>query len=172
MFNFDGSKVLKDFKLDSIHQFKVESIEGAEIDFARFAGRKIMVVNVASECGFTPQYQQLQELYSEFKDKLVIVGFPSNDFGGQEPGSNEEIKAFCTRRYGVTFPLGAKVEIKGPDAHPLYHWLTEKSRNGVSDAEVRWNFHKFLLDEHGCLVKDLPSSVSPLDEPVLDWISA
>ena len=108
MFNFDGSKVLKDFKLDSIHQFKVESIEGAEIDFARFAGRKIMVVNVASECGFTPQYQQLQELYSEFKDKLVIVGFPSNDFGSQEPGSNEEIKAFCTRRYGVTFPLGAK----------------------------------------------------------------
>jgi len=129
-----------------------------------------MVVNVASECGFTPQYQQLQELYQEFRDKLVIVGFPSNDFGGQEPGTNEAIRAFCTQRYGVDFPLAAKINIKG-SPHPIYQWLTQKTRNGVADSEVRWNFHKYLLDENGHLIQDLPSSVSPLDEPILDWLN-
>lgn len=156
--------------MDSIHQFKVEGIEGSEINFADFSGKKIMVVNVASECGFTPQYQQLQELYQEFRDKLVIVGFPSNDFGGQEPGTNEAIRAFCTQRYGVDFPLAAKINIKG-SPHPIYQWLTQKARNGVADSEVRWNFHKYLLDENGHLIQDLPSSVSPLDEPILDWLS-
>lgn len=131
-----------------------------------------MIVNVASECGYTPQYQQLQELYEEFIDKLVIVGFPSNDFGGQEPGSNEEIRAFCTQRYGVTFPLSTKVSVKGSGAHPLYRWLTRKAENSVADSEVQWNFQKYLLDENGHLVKHLPSSVSPLDEVVLDWLSS
>lgn len=154
----------------SIHQFKVEGIEGSEINFADFEGKKIMVVNVASECGFTPQYQQLQALYQEFRDRLVVVGFPSNDFGGQEPGTNEAIQAFCTQRYGVDFPLAAKIKIKG-SPHPVYQWLTQKSQNGVADSEVRWNFHKYLLDENGHLFKDLPSSVSPLDEPILDWLN-
>lgn len=158
--------------MHSIHQFKVTGIEGEEIDFAQFKGKKIMVVNVASECGFTPQYQQLQELYEEFQDKLMIVGFPSNDFGGQEPGTNEEIRAFCTLRYGVDFPLTAKITIKGSNMHPVYQWLTQKTQNAVADSEVHWNFHKYLLDESGHLVKSFPSVVSPLDEKILSWLES
>ncbi|MFN7115512.1 MAG: glutathione peroxidase [Saprospiraceae bacterium] len=158
--------------MHSIHQFKVQGIEGNEIDFAQFAGKKIIIVNVASECGYTPQYQQLQELYDEFQDKLVIVGFPSDDFGGQEPGTNEEIQAFCEIRYGVRFPLSAKITIKGTSVHPVYQWLTQKSQNGVADSEVRWNFYKYLLDENGQLVKSFPSGVSPLDEQILDWLQS
>jgi len=156
----------------SIHQFKVRGIEGSEIDFAQYKGKKLIIVNVASECGYTPQYQQLQELYNEFQDKLEIVGFPSNDFGGQEPGTNEEIQAFCEVRYGVTFPLSAKITVKEPNAHPIYQWLTHENKNGVADSEVRWNFHKYLLDENGQLVKSLPSAVSPLDEQILDWLNS
>lgn len=114
----------------------------------------------------------MQELYDEFQNKLEIVGFPSNDFGGQEPGKNEEIQAFCEIRYGVTFPLSAKITIKGTDVHPVYQWLTQKNQNGVADSEVRWNFYKYLLDENGQLVKSLPSSVSPLDEQILGWLSS
>ena len=113
--------------MTAIHQFKVEGIEGSEIDFAAFKGKKIMVVNVASECGYTHQYQQLQEIFEEFKSELVIVGFPSNDFGTQEPGSNAEIKTFCSLKYGVTFPLAAKISIKGKNSHPIYKWLTTKN---------------------------------------------
>lgn len=131
-----------------------------------------MVVNVASECGFTPQYQQLQELYEEFQDKLMIVGFPSDDFGGQEPGTNEEIRAFCTRRYGVDFPLAAKIAIKGSNTHPVYQWLTQKTQNAVADSKVHWNFHKYLLDESGHLVKNFPSLVSPLDDEILSWLQS
>ncbi len=158
--------------MHSIHQFKVQGIEGEEIDFAQYKGKKIMVVNVASECGYTPQYQQLQALCKEFQDKLAIIGFPSNDFGGQEPGTNEEIRAFCTRRFGVYFPLTVKIKIKGSDIHPVYQWLTQKSQNGVADSEVRWNFQKYLLDEDGHLIKSLPPSVSPLDEEILDWLES
>ncbi len=157
--------------MDSIHIFKVKGIEGNEIDFANFKGKKMMVVNVASECGYTPQYQQLQELYEAFNDKLVIIGFPSNDFGGQEPGTNEEIKSFCSTRYQVSFPLAGKVKILGPKAHPVYQWLTQKGQNGVMDSEVKWNFNKFLLNEDGQLVKYYPSSVSPIDEAILDWVN-
>lgn len=154
----------------SVHQFKVEGIGGAEIDFAGFAGKKVLVVNVASECGFTPQYQQLQELYEAFQDKLVVVGVPSNDFGGQEPGTNEDIRAFCTIKYGVQFPLTTKVSITNAP-HPLYQWLTQKAENGVLDSEVSWNFQKYLLDEKGHLVAYFPSSVSPFDERILDWLA-
>ena len=156
--------------MNSIHDFKVEGIEGSTIDFAAFKGKKIMIVNVASECGYTPQYQHLQELYEEFKDKLMIVGFPSNDFGGQEPGANEEIREFCSVRYGVSFPLSAKVTIRGSSAHPIYQWLTQKELNGKMNSEVQWNFNKFLLDENGHLVQYLPSSVSPVDEQIVDWL--
>lgn len=158
--------------MNSIHPFKIEGIEDKEIDFAAFSGKKIIVVNVASMCGYTPQYQQLQALYEEFGDRLVIVGVPSNDFGGQEPGSNREIRTFCSANYGVSFPLAAKISVKRPSPHPLYAWLTRKDQNGVMDSEVRWNFQKYLLDEQGRLVKMLPSSVDPFDERILDWIGA
>lgn len=154
--------------MNTIHSFKVKGIEGEEIDFALFKGKKIIVVNVASACGFTPQYQQLQELYEEFGHKLVVVGFPANNFGGQEPGTNEEIRAFCSRRFGVTFPLAAKIDVT---THPVYQWLTQKSENGLLDSQVTWNFQKYLLDEQGRLVKCLPPAVSPLDDEILNWVN-
>lgn len=153
----------------SIHQFTVEGLTGSAINFADFAGKKIIVVNVASECGYTPQYQQLQELYTTYSDRLVIIGAPSNDFGGQEPGSASDIAAFCDRNFGVTFPLTTKLAIK-ENAHPLYRWLQEESLNGQLDSEVRWNFHKYLLNEEGRLEVMYPSSVSPLDDRILDWL--
>lgn len=156
----------------SIHAFKIESIDGRTINFADFKGKKILIVNVASECGYTKQYAQLQELYELHKDKLVVVGFPSNDFGGQEPGTAAEIQEFCSSKFGVTFPITTKVNIKSSPVHPIFEWLTQKSRNGVLDTTVKWNFNKFLLNENGMLEKALPSSVTPLDEEILSWIGA
>ena len=156
--------------MTSIYKFRVEGISGEEIDFADFKGKKILVVNVASECGFTPQYAQLQDLYNEFRDQLVIVGFPSNDFGGQEPGTNHEIQTFCNRNFGVSFPLAAKITILGKDMHPVYRWLTQKSMNGYADSEVQWNFQKYLLDENGQLVAVFPSAVDPCSEAILDFL--
>jgi len=158
--------------MSSIYQFKVKGLVEEEIDFANFKGRKILVVNVASECGFTPQYQQLQELHDLKKDKIAVIGVPCNDFGGQEPGSAEEIRSFCNINYGVTFPLTTKISIKGPEIHPLYKWLTTKAENGIMDSEVKWNFHKYLLNEEGHLVKVYPSSITPLSEEILDWVSS
>ena len=157
-------------KVSTIHLFKVEGIDGEEIDFSAFKGKKIMVVNVASECGYTPQYQQLQELQKEFNDKLVIIGFPCNDFGGQEPGSAEEIQAFCSLNYGLTFPLTQKITIKGESVHPIYNWLLHKSNNQVMDTEVTWNFCKYILDEEGQLVNFFPSATSPFDDAILEWV--
>lgn len=154
--------------MNTIHTFKVENIEGGEIDFAHFQGKKIIVVNVASECGFTPQYQQLQELYEGFVDKLAIIGFPANNFGGQEPGTNKEIQKFCSLKYRVTFPMAAKIDI---NTHPVYQWLTKKAQNGRLDSEVNWNFQKYLLDENGQLVRTLPSSASPIGEEIMDWLN-
>lgn len=154
----------------SIHAFTVECIEGGTIAFTDFRGKKILVVNVASECGYTPQYAQLEELFSAFQDKLVVVGFPCNDFGGQEPGGNGEILQFCTARFGVTFPMAAKIKIKGPEQHPVYHWLTHKEANGISDSEVSWNFQKYLLDENGCLIHMFPPSVDPFEEALLNLL--
>ncbi len=128
------------------------------IDFSAYKGKKILVVNVASECGYTSQYAQLQELYETFQDKLVIIGCPCNDFGGQEPGSADEIKDFCSLRFGVTFPLTEKLNIKSNPVHPIYEWLCSKEQNGTSDAEVSWNFCKFLLDENGQWSRFYPSS--------------
>lgn len=153
--------------MNSIHQFRVDGLEGDLIDFAAYAGKKILVVNVASECGYTPQYQQLQELYEHFGDRLVVVGFPCNDFGAQEPGSAVEIRQFCQKRYGVTFPLAAKVSIKGADCAPVYRWLTSAAENGHSDSTVSWNFQKYLLDEDGRLKAVFPSSCDPFDPSLL-----
>jgi glutathione peroxidase len=157
--------------MKSIHDFKIKSIEGTEITFLDFKGKKILIVNVASECGYTPQYQQLQELYDNFKEKLVVVGMPCNDFGGQEPGSDSEIQNFCSVRYGVTFPLATKINIL-KNTHPIYLFLTRQSENGLEDSEVRWNFQKYLLDENGFLVRVLQPSVSPLDDEILNWVNS
>ena len=131
--------------MNSIHSLKTTSIEGKDLNMSDFAGRKILIVNVASACGYTPQYQQLQELHEHFSDKIAVIGFPCNDFGEQESGSEAEIQAFCTVRFGVTFPLSAKIGIK-ENTHPIYQFLTQKALNGVTDSEVRWNFQKYLID--------------------------
>ncbi|MEO6229045.1 MAG: glutathione peroxidase [Ferruginibacter sp.] len=151
----------------SIYDFKVEGLDGKTIDFASFKGKKILIVNTASECGFTPQYEGLQELYEKHKDKLVIVGFPANNFGGQEPGSNTQIKEFCKKNYGVTFPMAAKISVKGADVAPIYQWLCNKSENGVLDAEIKWNFNKFLLDENGHLIAKFDSKVTPMSDELV-----
>jgi glutathione peroxidase len=153
-------------KANNIYQFKVESIEGGVIDFSAFKGKKILIVNTASECGFTPQYKDLEALYQKYKDRLVIVGFPANNFGGQEPGNNSEIKSFCTRNYGVSFPMAAKVSVRGKDIHPLFSWLTQKSENGVLDATIQWNFGKFLIDETGVPVAYFSSRTNPLSSEI------
>ncbi len=151
----------------SIYDFKVSSLEGEEINFSDFRGKKILIVNTASECGYTPQYEELQELYNKYKGKLVIVGFPANNFGGQEPGSNAEIKDFCKRNYGVTFPMAEKVSVKGEDIHPLFKYLTEEAaRKGIKDP-IAWNFTKFLLDEKGKLINVYPSKVKPMSDEIV-----
>ncbi len=150
----------------SIYDFKVEGLEGGTIDFSTFKGKKILIVNTASKCGFTPQYEDLEALYKKYKDKLVIVGFPANNFGGQEPGTNTEIKEFCKKNYGVTFPMAAKVSVKGDDTAPIFKWLCSKAENGVLDAEIKWNFSKFLLDENGKLVAKFDSGVKPMSDDI------
>ena len=155
----------------NIYQFKVAALDGNAIDFSSFKGKKILIVNTASECGYTPQYKELEELYEKYRDKLVIIGFPANNFGGQEPGSNAEIETFCTKNYGVTFPMAAKISVKGDDIAPIYQWLTHKDQNGVLDAEIKWNFNKFLIDENGHLLKHFDSKVTPDSKELLNYVN-
>lgn len=151
----------------SIYDFKVAGLDGKEIDFSKFKGKKVLVVNTASECGYTPQYADLQKLHDTYKDKLVIIGFPANNFGGQEPGSNSDIGAFCKKNYGVTFPMAAKVSVTGEDAAPLFKYLAEEAKKlGTPDPIIKWNFTKFLIDEKGKLVKVFPSKVKPMSEEI------
>ena len=158
---------------ESIYEFKVKDIEGKEFDLSSLKGKKVMIVNTASECGLTPQYEQLQKLYTEFKDKnFVIIGFPANNFGHQEPGSNATIATFCSKNYGVTFPMMEKISVKGDDMHPLYQFLTQKVKNGLEDNEVKWNFQKYLIDTEGHLVKVIAPTILPTDKEILDWIKA
>ncbi|MEY8760861.1 glutathione peroxidase [Chryseobacterium tongliaoense] len=154
----------------TIYDFKVESLDGKEINFADFKGKKILIVNTASECGFTPQYADLEKVYEEYKDKLVVVGFPANNFGGQEPGTNTEIGAFCQKNYGVTFPLAAKVSVKGDDTAPIFKYLTEKELNGVKNTTILWNFTKFLIDENGKLVDTFVSTTKPTDQAITKYL--
>lgn len=157
--------------MKTLHDFTVNDISGEPYDLSQLKGKKVLVVNTASECGLTPQYAQLQELYeSKGGDGFEIIGFPANNFGGQEPGSDAQISTFCSKNYGVTFPMMSKISVKGNDIHPVYRWLTSKSENGVGDYEVQWNFHKFLVDEEGRLVRDVNPSVLPIDEEILAWI--
>ncbi|WP_326983692.1 glutathione peroxidase [Chryseobacterium sp. MYb264] len=153
----------------SIYDFKVESLDGKEIDFADFKGKKILIVNTASECGFTPQYADLEKVSEEYKDKVVVVGFPANNFGGQEPGTNTEIGAFCQKNYGVTFPLAAKVSVKGDDTAPIFKYLTEKDLNGVKNTTILWNFTKFLVDENGKLIDSFVSTTKPTSDSITKY---
>ncbi|MEK6449913.1 MULTISPECIES: glutathione peroxidase [unclassified Myroides] len=157
----------------TIYQFKVTDLYGEEFDFASLKGKKILIVNTASECGLTPQYKQLQSLYNEYGgDNFVIVGFPANNFGAQEPGSNEEIATFCEQNYGVSFPMMSKISVKGPDMAPIYEFLTKKSKNGYADSEVEWNFQKYLIDETGHLVKVVNPRILPTEPEIKDWVRA
>jgi len=162
------SKTDTSVQTQTIYDFKVASLNGGTIDFADFKGKKILIVNTASKCGFTPQYEELQALFEKYKDRLVIIGFPANNFFSQEPGSNENIEAFCKKNYGVTFPMAAKISVKGKDMAPIYKWLCNKAENGVMDAKVSWNFNKFLLDENGKLIGHFKSKVKPVSEEIIN----
>lgn len=156
---------------NTIYKFKVKSLSGGDIDFSEFKGKKILIVNTASKCGYTSQYKGLEALYNSHKDNLVVVGFPANNFGAQEPGTNDEISAFCEQNYGVSFPMAAKVSVKGDDIAPVFAWLTSKAQNGSMDVEVKWNFTKFLIDENGQLIASFESKIEPQSEVVLEWLN-
>lgn len=155
----------------AFYDFKVKTLGGTEFDFATLKGKKVMVVNTASKCGLTGQYEQLQALYEQYGgENFVIIGFPANNFMNQEPGTAEEIQEFCQLNYGVTFPMMDKISVKGDDQHPLYQWLTQKELNGVMDSDVQWNFQKYLIDEKGQLVKVIAPRTLPTDEEVTGWL--
>jgi len=155
----------------SFYSFKTTTIDGKPFDFSSLKGKKVLVVNTASRCGNTPQYAKLQALYDQYKSKnFVIIGFPANNFGGQEPGTNSEIQAFCTENYKVTFPMMEKISVKGKDIDPIYKWLTTKTENGVMDADVTWNFQKFMIDENGNLVGMIAPGESPMSDKIVKWI--
>ncbi|MFN8240942.1 MAG: glutathione peroxidase [Bacteroidales bacterium] len=155
------------------YDFKVKTLDGGTFDFATLKGKKVMIVNTASKCGYTPQYKDLEALYKEYGgDNFVILGFPANNFANQEPGTAAEIRQFCTANYGVTFPMMDKISVKGQDMHPLYQWLTQKAKNGVMDSEVKWNFQKYLIDEKGNLKEVLYSKETPGSDKVITWLSS
>jgi glutathione peroxidase len=156
----------------NFHSFKTKTIDGKPFDLASLKGKKILVVNTASKCGLTPQYKDLQAVYSKYGgDKFIIIGFPANNFMSQEPGSNSDIKQFCTENYQVTFPMMEKISVKGDDIDPIYKWLTTKALNGKMDAEVSWNFQKFMIDEKGNLVDMVAPKTKPTDEIIINWIN-
>lgn len=155
----------------SVHQFTVTDIEGQKFDLSTLKGKKVMIVNTASKCGLTPQYEQLEAVYEKYKDNnFVILGFPANDFMSQEPGTDKEIATFCTKNYGVTFPMMSKVSVKGDDMAPIYQFLTSKKYNGLEDSKVKWNFQKYLIDEEGHLVKVISPTTKTDDSEIISWI--
>ena len=156
----------------SIYDFKITSLEGQQIDLAQYKGKKILIVNTASKCGFTPQYQELETLYQLHKEKLIIIGCPANNFFFQEPKGNEEIATFCKRNYGVSFPMSQKLSVKGKDIAPIYYWLTHKKYNGLQDSKVKWNFQKYLINEQGQLIHIFAPSTSPTSPEVLAAIAS
>ena len=165
LFSFTGTEI------QTIYSFKVTDISGKEFDLSTLKGKKVMIVNTASKCGLTPQYEQLEKIYTTYKDKnFVIIGFPANDFMKQEPGTDEEIATFCSANYGVTFPMMSKISVKGKDMHPLYKFLTSKDQNGLEDSEVQWNFQKYLIDENGKLVRVVSPKTLPDDASIISWI--
>jgi glutathione peroxidase len=170
--NIKAMETQKPAQTQTIYQFKVTDLYGKEFDFSTLKGKKLLIVNTASECGLTPQYKELEAIYSKYKDKnFVIVGFPANNFGSQEPGSNEQIAKFCKMNYGVTFPMMSKISVKGKDIHEVYKFLTQKDKNGLQDSQVEWNFQKYLINEKGELIKVLSPRVLPTDSEIVDWIN-
>lgn len=164
---------IKPMAKQTIYQFKVKDLYGNDFDFSALKGKKVIIVNTASKCGLTPQYKDLEALYKEYKDKgLTIVGFPANNFAGQEPGTNEEIASFCEMNYGVTFPMMEKISVKGNDMSPVYKFLTKKSLNGLQDSEVEWNFQKYLINENGELEKVVSPRTLPTDDEIVSWIKS
>jgi glutathione peroxidase len=154
----------------NLYSFKMTSIDGEEIDFSKYKGKKVLLVNVASKCGYTPQYGELEELHEKYGDKVVILGFPANNFGNQESGTNAEIAEFCKKNYGVKFQMFEKISVAGDDQHPLYKWLSTKDMNGWNDKAPKWNFTKYLINEKGELVKMFDSKVKPMSKEMLDAI--
>lgn len=162
---------LMTWMVSSIYDFKVTSLDGGTIDFSKYKGKKILIVNTASECGNTPQYAELEKLNKQYGNSLVIVGFPANNFGGQEPGSNSEIESFCKKNYGVTFPMAEKVSVKGDDIHPLFKYLVSEAEKMGEKDPIKWNFTKFLIDEDGKLVKVFHNKVLPMSDEVVSAIA-
>jgi glutathione peroxidase len=170
-YSFKNRKVENSTKGKSFYDLTIKSLDGkTEISMSQFKGKKVLCVNVASKCGYTPQYEGLEKLYENNKEKLVIIGFPCNQFLYQESGSPEEIATFCKKNYGVTFPLTEKIDVKGKGQHTVYQWLTNKETNGVKDVEVKWNFGKFLIDENGKFVEYFPSKTEPLSEEIAKFL--
>ncbi|WP_163321890.1 glutathione peroxidase [Draconibacterium mangrovi] len=164
--------VITAFGQSSLHDFTVKDIEGNDFDLSSLKGKKVLVVNTASKCGLTPQFEQLQSVFEQYGgNDFVIIGFPANNFANQEPKSNSEIVEFCEMNYGVTFPMMSKISVKGDDMHPVYQWLTQKSKNGKQDSEVSWNFQKYLIDENGKLVEVIEPKVKPDDAKIISWIT-
>ena len=156
---------------NTLHDFKAETIEGDTLNMSSLAGKKVLLVNTASKCGYTKQYAGLQELYEKYGgENFTIIGFPANNFANQEPGTDEEIQQFCQVNYGVTFQMMSKISVKGDDQHPIYQWLTSKENNGVMDSKVHWNFQKYMINENGELVDYVKSKVKPMDEKIVSWI--
>ena len=169
--NTKAMEMQKPVQSQTIYQFKVTDLYGKEFDFSTLKGKNILIVNTASECGLTPQYKDLEAIYKKYKDlNFVIIGFPANNFGSQEPGSNEQIAKFCQMNYGVTFPMMCKISVKGKDIHEVYKFLTQKDKNGLQDSQVEWNFQKYLINEEGKLIKVLSPRVLPTDSEIVDWI--
>jgi glutathione peroxidase len=165
------SSIFRGQPSSNIYQFNCNTIENKPFNFDTLRGKKILIVNTASECGFTPQFKQLEEIYKKYKEKnFVIVGFPTNNFGGQEPGKNDEIKSFCERNYGVTFLMMEKISVKGNDMHPIYKWLTQKAENGVMNSSVKWNFQKYLINEKGELEGVLAPWKKPNSRRIVKWV--
>jgi len=162
VFNLNSSEKIPDIP-KSFYAYSAEDINGEVISMSEYKGKKILVVNVASRCGYTPQYEGLQKLYENYGDSLVVLGFPSNDFMWQEPGSNTEIKTFCKTNYGVTFPMFSKIHVKGRKQHPIYDWLSDSKLNGWNDDSPSWNFNKYLLDKNGTIIELYGADVNPLD---------
>ena len=156
----------------SFYDFTLNSIDGKPINFSRYKGKKVLLVNVASKCGYTPQYAKLEELHKKHGDKVVVLGFPANNYGAQEPGTNKEISEFCQKNYGVSFQLFEKISVTGDSQHPLYQWLSDPHLNGWNDQRPKWNFHKYLVDEEGKLVKVWPSKVDPMSEEVVQAVAS
>ena len=158
-------------KQKTVHDFKIKSIDGKTINLAKFKGKKLLIVNTASKCGYTPQYKALEQLQQKYKDKLVIIGFPSDNFGGQEFQLNSEIKDFCQKNYGVTFPLTTRVDVKGDNTTPIFKYLCSKAENGVLDAKISWNFNKFMIDENGKVLAYFDSKTTPDSPAILEYLN-